>query len=66
MRCQGGVGRVSRSIGFGPGDLTGALQRTLVSACSQLFHMPGSTASPFLDLGSNWSRILCGSTAVTL
>lgn len=66
MRPQGGVGRVSMSVGFGPGHLTGGLQRLLVSACSQLFHVPESRASPFLDLGSDQSRILFGSTVVTL
>lgn len=66
MRCQGRAGGVMMSIDFGPGHLTGPLQRMLVSACSQLFHVPESRASPFLNLGSNWSIILFESTAVTL
>ena len=66
MRPQGRVGRVSVSVGFGPGHLMGRLQRILVSACSQLFHVCESRTSPFLDLGSDQSGIQFGSTAVTL
>lgn len=52
------------SVGFGPGHLTGWLQRMLVNARLELFYVSESR-TPFLVLGSDKSRITFGSTAAT-